>query len=177
MVDRREFSSEDKEEGFTSSIGINLERKEGCKDLRSRGRLRIGMKGTSEGVLCRPTIPPPNHEVYNSPPFPTNGQPQNRPSILTPGDKSYLHRDSVITGREGWKTLKGKTEAALPPSLEVVLAKGPSPILSCHLHPHLITPTQSLSRYEPSNRGLPNPTVESLTVNHRTPKQVGSRLQ
>ena len=49
---------------------------------------------------------------------------KNSLHVLSPGDKSYPHCHSVITGRKSWKTLKGKTEAVWPPYLEVALFEG-----------------------------------------------------
>lgn len=115
---------------------------------------------------------------------------KNSLHVLSPGDKSYPHCHSVITGRKSWKTLKGKTEAVWPPYLEVALFEGPSShslIISTFIS-HF--PTQGLSRYQPSNPRatkslgrFPNRNrfiseyILKKTGKHRTPKQVGSRLQ
>ena len=83
--------------------------------------------------------------------------------VLSPGDKSYPHCHSVITGRKSWKTLKGKTEAVWPPYLEVALFEGTS-------HNFLVIST-SISSFPPKvspvinppTHGLPNLSADSPT--------------
>lgn len=43
--------------------------------------------------------------------------------VLAPGDQT-VHAHNIITGRKSWKTLKGKSEAVWPPSLEQALFEG-----------------------------------------------------
>lgn len=85
---------------------------------------------------------------------------KNSLHVLSPGDKSYPHCHSVITGRKSWKTLKGKTEAVWPPYLEVALFEGASPRPPRYLHPHLILPASrslSLSTLQPQGHQIPRP--------------------
>lgn len=91
--------------------------------------------------------------------------------VLSPGDKSYPHCHSVITGRKSWKTLKGKTEAVWPPYLEVALFEGLS-----RYQPSNPRATKSLGRFPNRNRFI-SEYIMKKTGKHRTPKQVGSRLQ
>lgn len=91
--------------------------------------------------------------------------------VLSPGDKSYPHCHSVITGRKSWKTLKGKTEAVWPPYLEVALFEGLS-----RYQPSNPRATKSLGRFPNRNRFI-SEYIHKKTGKHRTPKQVGSRLQ
>ncbi|KAF9783865.1 hypothetical protein BJ322DRAFT_979200, partial [Thelephora terrestris] len=78
---------------------------------------------------------------------------------------------SVITGRKSWKTLKGKTEAVWPPYLEVALFEGLS-----RYQPSNPRATKSLGRFPNRNRFI-SEYISKKTGKHRTPKQVGSRLQ
>ena len=115
---------------------------------------------------------------------------KNSLHVLSPGDKSYPHCHSVITGRKSWKTLKGKTEAVWPPYLEVALFEGLSSLSLVISIPISSFPLKGLSRYQPSNPRatkslgrFPNRNrfiseyILKKTGKHRTPKQVGSRLQ
>ena len=81
---------------------------------------------------CLARFPPPRYPSRSSylfiphPPSPSMSGLKDSQHILSPGDKSYPHCHSVITGRKSWKTLKGKTEAVWPPYLEVALFEGTS---------------------------------------------------
>jgi len=90
---------------------------------------------------------------------------KNSQHILSPGDKSYPHCHSVITGRKSWKTLKGKTEAVWPPYLEVALFEGapsnPTLIISTLL---LIIPALQVSlAISPPTREPPNHSADFPT--------------
>ena len=145
---------------------------------------------------CLARFPPPRYpsrSTYRS--IPRSSSPsmsglKNSLHVLSPGDKSYPHCHSVITGRKSWKTLKGKTEAVWPPYLEVALFEGTSQLpLVISTRISSVPPT-GLSRYQPSNPRatkslgrFPNRNrfiseyILKKTGKHRTPKQVGSRLQ
>lgn len=150
------------------------------------------------GLICA-TIPPQRYITLLPPVPPSAPSPPPSPAmsdiksslhILSPGDKSYPHCHSVITGRKSWKTLKGKTEAVWPPYLEVALFEGEHPrplVISTQIS---LLPSKGLSRYQPSNPRatkslgrFPNRNrfiseyILKKTGKHRTPKQVGSRLQ
>jgi len=151
-------------------------------------RLRLNVSQDSPSPPIHPSrssyrfIPPPS-----SPPM---ADIKNSLHVLSPGDKSYPHCHSVITGRKSWKTLKGKTEAVWPPYLEVALFEGaPASSLVISI-PISSFPPKGLSRYQPSNPRatkslgrFPNRNrfiseyILKKTGKHRTPKQVGSRLQ
>lgn len=109
---------------------------------------------------------------------------------LSPDDKSYPHCHSIITGRKSWKTLRGGTEAVWPPHLEAALFEGVSS--NSLIIPMLISSflPQGLSRYQPSNPRATKSLGRFLNRNrfisehifkktgeHRSSKQVGSRLQ
>ena len=89
--------------------------------------------------------------------------------VLSPGDKSYPHCHSVITGRKSWKTLKGKTEAVWPPYLEVALFEGASLlslVISTLISSFL---PKACPAINPPTLELPNPSVDSRTATGSSP--------
>ncbi|TFK19513.1 hypothetical protein FA15DRAFT_759976 [Coprinopsis marcescibilis] len=80
----------------------------------------------------------------------------------------------AATGRRSWKTLKGKPEAVWPPALESALIEALEECQKSEARPTDSTGKRSV-RY-PRNIYISEYIFEK-TGKHRTPKQVGSRLQ
>lgn len=164
--------------------------------LQSKSTCRHHIKTLEALAQCLDRFPPPRYPSrYTYHPIPRSPSPsmsgiKDSLHILSPGDKSYPHCHSVITGRKSWKTLKGKTEAVWPPYLEVALFEGISQLPLVISTQISSAPPTGLSRYQPSNPRatkslgrFPNRNrfiseyILKKTGKHRTPKQVGSRLQ
>ncbi|PPQ67637.1 hypothetical protein CVT24_002858 [Panaeolus cyanescens] len=89
-------------------------------------------------------------------------------------EEKYRDAEQVsITGRRSWKTLKGKGEAVWPPIVEAALLEA---LESYQPDSVGFKSTKNLGRFPMRNRFISDYILEA-TGKHRTPKQVGSRLQ
>ncbi|EKM53560.1 uncharacterized protein PHACADRAFT_259985 [Phanerochaete carnosa HHB-10118-sp] len=78
---------------------------------------------------------------------------------------------SIVTSRKCWKTIKGKGEVVWPPQLEAALVEGLE-----RYRPVETRSARALGRFPMRNKFISD-YIYQVTGKHRTPKQVGSRLQ
>ncbi|THG95315.1 hypothetical protein EW026_g6315 [Hermanssonia centrifuga] len=91
------------------------------------------------------------------------------PSASSSGTNDAIQ--TIVTGRKCWKTIKGKGEVVWPPYLEAALVEGLE-----KYRPVETRSARALGRFPMRNKFISDYILQT-TGKHRTPKQVGSRLQ
>ena len=94
---------------------------------------------------------------------------QSIPDLSIMSDAARDAIQAILSGRKSWKPLRGTEEAVWSPQLEAALIAGLDQYLP-------ETSNRFLLRFPNRNRFISD-YIQKTTGKHRTPKQVGSRIQ